>query len=231
MSHQSLHLSSFNSVVLVLSHVLSYRFYLCPNPYPIRCAPRKIEYSSPMHAKPIHILSLFTAVTATPFQQGSVTRKDLSSIVDNAVNVVSNAVTGASQAVESAASQVSSAVESAAPLLGSLEALSSISDGVVLNGSIENTALWQEALALDAKATVGSMNQMFYRTVAYLQKIESDPHSSGSGSVSSPSWIAKGLQSLHIYPTQFNQPQAADSAKSLGESFLPRAKASLLNVV
>ena len=154
--------------------------------------------------------------------------KDLSSIFNNAVDAVSNAATGASQAIESATSQVSSAAASADPVLGALEALPSIAKDVTLNGSIGNTALWQEALALDAKAGAGSMNQMFYRAVAYLQKIESDPHSSGSGSSLSPYMVAKGLQAMQLYPTQFNQPQAANPANSLGKPFSQRAKASLL---
>lgn len=182
-----------------------------------------------MHAKAFYLLGICVAATASPLHQRSVTRKDLSSIVDNAVNAVSNAVNGASQAVDSATSAVSNAVASAAPVLGSLDALPSIANGVILKGSIGNTALWQEALALDAKAKAGSMNQMFYRTVAYLQKVESDPYSTGSGSGLRPNIIAKGLQALHLYPTQFNQPQAADPAKSLGKFFLPVVNASLLN--
>ena len=182
-----------------------------------------------MHPKTFYILNFFAAAIASPLHQGTVVPKDLSSIFNNAVDAASNVATGVSQAIGSATSQVSSAAASADPVLGALEALPSIASDINLNGSIGNTALWQEALALDAKAGAGSMNQMFYRAVAYLQRIESDPHSSGSGSSLSPYMVAKGLQALHLYPTQFNQPQAADPAKSLGKSFLRRAKASLLN--
>ena len=164
-----------------------------------------------MHAKLIYILNILTTAIATPLHQESVTGKSLSSVVDNAVDTVSNAVTGASQVVRE--------VESVDSVFGALEALPSIANDIIVNNTIiANSALWQEALAFDAKAKAGTMNQMVYRTIAYLQRVESDPHSSESGSGWSPSMIAKVLQAMHVYPTQFNQPQAADPAKSLGKT-------------
>lgn len=84
---------------------------------------------------------------------------------------------------------------------------------------IGNAALWQEAVKLDdahraANGTASYEYQKYYSQLAWLQTGENSSHSSSSYSVS---LVSKALQKINNYPTQFNQPQAQDTAKAIGE--------------
>ena len=135
---------------------------------------------------------------------------------NNAVEVFSNVVSGASNAVQSGTAQVRDAVATANEVLGAMEALRNIPSDVY-DAPIANAALWQQALALDAEKNAGKLNQMFYQIVAWLQKGESSSHTFYENTLTGPAYVAKVLQFVGLPPTQFNQPQAADPAKSLGE--------------
>ncbi|KAL6717441.1 hypothetical protein ACLMJK_005356 [Lecanora helva] len=74
-----------------------------------------------------------------------------------------------------------------------------------------NAALWQEAVANDAK--IGSTdNRSFYAAVAYAQTLENSSNSIIADALEGAETISKALQALNIYPTDFNQEQALDPA-------------------
>ena len=76
-----------------------------------------------------------------------------------------------------------------------------------------NNALWQEAIAFDAKDGNGSTeNQSFYTSE---QELQSQEYSSDVESASSASVV---LQNFNSYPAEFDQPQAANPSTTLGMS-------------
>jgi len=78
-----------------------------------------------------------------------------------------------------------------------------------------NAAIWQEAVGIDATIDVGKnyLVERFYQLIAYGQSCENASNSIAfKDPITAASMTSQGLQELHIYPTQFNQPQAANPA-------------------
>lgn len=165
-----------------------------------------------MHTTLFYLTSALAAATASPLHPELVTGRGLFDSLNNAVDKVSNVIDEASNAVQYGVTQARDAVADANTAINTtLDALGQIPSDVTVRGPIANTALWQEAVAFDAEKKAGTMNQWFYQMVAFLQKAESSSHGAGAPHVS------KALQFAGLYPTQFNQPQAADPASSLGK--------------
>lgn len=82
-----------------------------------------------------------------------------------------------------------------------------------------NAAIWQEALNLDNTIDVGKnyLSERFYQVVAYAQTLENSSNSYVLGDpMTSSELTSQGLQSLSMYPTQFNQPQADHQTTTKG---------------
>ena len=159
---------------------------------------------------------MITGLAASPIHKGSAAARDLASSLNHLVDGVSHAINGASNGVRSAASQASAAVESAVPELGILDSLPDPPPGAIMDEPIANDALWQEALSFDRQKN-GKPNQMLYQTLAFFQKMENSSNNHTPDPLTSSSLISRGLQKLKAYPTQFNQPQSDDPARSIGE--------------
>ncbi|KAL8688484.1 MAG: hypothetical protein Q9218_005614, partial [Villophora microphyllina] len=90
----------------------------------------------------------------------------------------------------------------------------------LLANPLANAAIWQEAVEFDAQYdSGGKANKNVYQQFAFLQLNENAAvcfasDQQGDTSIMS-SLISRGLQYLHVYPTLFTQPQAADPAKTL----------------
>lgn len=82
---------------------------------------------------------------------------------------------------------------------------------------IGNTAVWEEAIANDAKASKGPANQLFSQSIAHVQKYEIASDISNATTLSQSSSAARVLQFLQLYPTRFQQAQAANPAEVIGE--------------
>ncbi|KAI4175300.1 MAG: hypothetical protein LQ343_001836 [Gyalolechia ehrenbergii] len=78
---------------------------------------------------------------------------------------------------------------------------------------IGNTAVWEEAIANDAKASKGPANQLFSQSIAHVQKYEIASDISNATTLSQSSSAARVLQFLQLYPTRFQQAQAANPAE------------------
>ena len=77
-----------------------------------------------------------------------------------------------------------------------------------------NTAVWQEAVTLDAASnlTSGVNNRYVYSSVAWWQSLENSSNSylSGSADPDAGPWMSQLVQHLQMYPTRFDQAQASD---------------------
>ena len=83
-----------------------------------------------------------------------------------------------------------------------------------------NAALWNEAVANDARLGAASTTtQYFYATIAWVQTQENSSNSILTDSLSGARAASQGLQALSLYPTEFNQAQALDPANTIGTSF------------
>ena len=87
---------------------------------------------------------------------------------------------------------------------------------LLLTTPLKNAAVWQDAVSNDAK--IGSDardNQNFYQLLAWAQTQENSSLAIQEDNIESAS---KGLQSINIYPTDFNQEQALDPGTTQGMS-------------
>ncbi|KAL8988194.1 MAG: hypothetical protein Q9177_002696 [Variospora cf. flavescens] len=140
--------------------------------------------------------------------------------VDKAADEIGNTAEDAIPAVSRMLMQINeTAAAAAAPTtldrrqFGLPKEFYDIPPEVLFTGTIGNAALWQEALTNDARFNGSTVNQIFYRTVAYLQKAENGSNHAMASIKSAVSYIGQGLGFLHIYPGQFDQPQAAVPAE------------------
>ncbi|KAK4694688.1 hypothetical protein P7C71_g2930, partial [Lecanoromycetidae sp. Uapishka_2] len=77
---------------------------------------------------------------------------------------------------------------------------------------LSNAAIWQEAVELDTTIDIGQnyVAERFYQLVAYAQSMENTSNNNIYGDpIIGASYTSQGLQALNMYPTQFDQPQAA----------------------
>lgn len=80
-----------------------------------------------------------------------------------------------------------------------------------------NAALWNEAVVNDARlGTSHTENQYFYALLASLQIQENSSLSIIEDSLDGAQVASRALQHLNIPPTEFNQAQALDPAKTQG---------------
>ena len=82
-----------------------------------------------------------------------------------------------------------------------------------------NNALWQEAVAFDAKLGNNSWeNRSFYTLMEFDQGKEYCNNSTSGDPINDASGASQGLQSMQAYPCEFNVPQADDPSKTIGTS-------------
>ncbi|KAI4088347.1 MAG: hypothetical protein LQ344_006132 [Seirophora lacunosa] len=164
--------------------------------------------------------SIVTA-TASPLHHVSLNPRGLVTFVDNAADEIRKTADHAIPAVSRALMQISKTAAGALPKIARRvfdlpdNFIANIPPEVFANGTVGNAALWEEAVSIDTRLNAGTLNQMFYRLISYLQKIENGSIDALAGVGSGVSYIGQGLQFLHIYPGQFDQPQAALPAETL----------------
>ncbi|KAL8772272.1 MAG: hypothetical protein Q9209_002484 [Squamulea sp. 1 TL-2023] len=129
-------------------------------------------------------------------------KKDVSSPVERIVNAICNVATQASDAISSRSLD--------------LDIILELIKGIGPSGTLANDALWQEAISFDTKVNGSTHNQLFYQTIASVQRAEDSSYGTSSDPLSYSSYASRGLQALNLYPARFNQHQAGDPAESLG---------------
>ena len=80
--------------------------------------------------------------------------------------------------------------------------------------ALKNTALWQQAVAIDiAKNLTGHLtNKYFYSQLAWWQSLENSSNSYQSGgpnSIEAGPYVSQFLETLENYPGRFDQAQAS----------------------
>lgn len=110
----------------------------------------------------------------------------------------------------------------AAVATGSLKGLPSVPASVVPKtpSPFANAALWHEAVTSDATSGGSANTQYLYALLAYLQTQENSSLNIGSDSLSDAGLVSQELQYAQLFPTDFNQAQALDPAKTQSKSTL-----------
>lgn len=84
---------------------------------------------------------------------------------------------------------------------------------------LENAALWQEAVAFDARIEGNVwINRLFYSTQAFFQSVENSSIHYAQFDVLDASGASAGLQAIRSYPVEYHQAQAADPASTIGKA-------------
>ena len=169
-----------------------------------------IEVRHLMHPKAmkftLNLLLAFVSLAVTdPVISGKGEKRSIADLVHSFVAAASSAATNTLNEVEHA------------------DSLPSPPAGIIkpIPEPIGNAALWQEAVKLDeahraANGTPSYDYQRYYSQLAWIQTIENSSHPYLSESAPS---ISKSLQDINNYPTQFNQPQSHDSARTIGQLY------------
>lgn len=175
-----------------------------------------------MRLSPFYVTFAIVTATAWPLHHVSLNERDLVTFINNAADQIRNTVDDAIPAVSRALMQISKTAAGALPNIARRafdlpdDFIANIPPEVFANGTVGNAALWEEAVSIDTRLNAGNLNQIFYRLISYLQKIENGSVDALAGVGSGVSYIGQGLQFLHIYPGQFDQAQAALPAETLG---------------